>query len=139
MIQGLKTLMADSNPLDYPTISTRIWNNRTKRALAISIAWQPFPNATGWNEVPRAGGGVIWDAVAGTERDYRDYKIGQDAAAGTRKEIVAELLEALADAGWLKEDKSARAVEDRAQDALYTDPKPLAGTTVASLLALQLP
>jgi deoxycytidylate deaminase len=90
--------------------------------------------ATGCNEVPRAGGGVIWDAVAGTERDYRDYKIGQDAAAGTRKEIVAELLEALAEAGWLTEDKSARAVEDRAQDALYIDPKPLAGTTVASLL-----
>ncbi len=90
--------------------------------------------ATGCNEVPRAGGGVIWDAVAGTERDYRDYKIGQDAAAGTRKEIVAELLEALAEAGWLKEDKSARTAEDRAQDALYVDPKPLAGTTVASLL-----
>src|SRR5258705_10128365 len=46
--------------------------------------------ATGCNEVPRAGGGVIWDAVAGSDRDYRDYKIGQDAAAVTRKEIVAE-------------------------------------------------
>lgn len=90
--------------------------------------------ATGCNEVPRAGGGVIWDAVAGTKRYYRDYKIGQDAAVGTRKEIVAELLEALAEAGWLKEDRSARATEDRAQDALYTHPKPLAGTTVASLL-----
>lgn len=90
--------------------------------------------ATGCNEVPRAGGGVIWDDVAGTERDYRDYKIGQDAAAGTRKEIVAELLQALSDAGWLKEDRSARQPEDRAQDALYVEPRPLAGTTVASLL-----
>src|SRR5882757_128145 len=61
--------------------------------------------ATGCNEVPRAGGGVIWDAVAGSERDYRDYKIGLDAAAGTRKEIVGELLQALADAHWLVEDK----------------------------------
>ena len=90
--------------------------------------------ATGCNEVPRAGGGVIWDDVAGTERDYRDYKIGQDAAAGTPKEIVAELLQALSDAGWLKEDRSARQPEDRAQDALYVEPRPLAGTTVASLL-----
>src|SRR5450755_5188340 len=80
--------------------------------------------ATGCNEVPRAGGGVIWDAVAGTERDYRDYKIGQDAAAGTRKEIVAELLEALAQAGCLTEERSARNSEDRAQDALYVEPKP---------------
>jgi cytidine deaminase len=47
--------------------------------------------ATGCNEVPRAGGGVIWDDVAGTERDYRDYKIGQDPTAGAKKEIVAEL------------------------------------------------
>ncbi|NEW87255.1 hypothetical protein DU475_08270 [Rhodopseudomonas sp. WA056] len=90
--------------------------------------------ATGCNEVPRAGGGVIWDDVAGTERDYRDYKLGQDAAAGTRKEIVAELLEALADAGWLTAEKKAKKAEERAQDALYVEPKPLAGTTVASLL-----
>jgi len=48
--------------------------------------------ATGCNEVPRAGGGVLWDDVAGTERDYRDYKMGQDPAAGTRKDIVAEVL-----------------------------------------------
>jgi deoxycytidylate deaminase len=90
--------------------------------------------ATGCNEVPRAGGGVIWDAVAGSDRDYRDYKIGQDAAAGTRKEIVAELLEALAAAGWLTEEKTDRTPEERAQEALYVEPKPLAGTAVAGLL-----
>ena len=90
--------------------------------------------ATGCNEVPRAGGGVIWDAVAGSAKDYRDYKIGQDAAAGTRKEIVGELLQALADANWLVEDKAALSTEDRAQEALYADAKPLAGTAVAGLL-----
>lgn len=101
--------------------------------------------ATGCNEVPRAGGGVIWDAVAGSERDYRDYKIGLDAAAGTRKEIVGELLQALADAHWLVEDKAKLSSEDRAQEALYitTTPPldgtaaakpPLDGTAVASLL-----
>lgn len=90
--------------------------------------------ATGCNEVPRAGGGVIWDAVAGSERDYRDYKLGLDAAAGTRKEIVGELLQALADAKWLVEEKAKLPSEDRAQQALYVDPKPLEGTAVASLL-----
>jgi deoxycytidylate deaminase len=91
--------------------------------------------ATGCNEVPRAGGGVNWDLVAGSERDYRDYKIGLDAAAGTRKEIVGELLQALADANWLVEDKSKLSSEDRAQEALYGKPKsPLDGTAVASLL-----
>jgi cytidine deaminase len=84
--------------------------------------------STGCNEVPRAGGGVIWDNVAGTDRDYRDYKIGQDAAAGTRKEIVGELLEALAQANWLVTEKAKLDKEHRAQDALYVDPAPLAGT-----------
>jgi deoxycytidylate deaminase len=90
--------------------------------------------ATGCNEVPRAGGGVIWDAVAGTERDYRDYKLGQDPAAGAKKEIVAELLEALSNAKWLIAEKAERNSEDLAQDALFIDPKPLAGTAVADLL-----
>jgi hypothetical protein len=36
----------NQNQLDYPTISTRIWKKSAKRALAISIAWQPFPNAS---------------------------------------------------------------------------------------------
>lgn len=90
--------------------------------------------ATGCNEVPRAGGGVNWDDVAGTEKDYRDYKVGQDAAAGTRKEIVGELLDALANADWLVEEKKALPREQRAQEALQGEKKPLAGTMVASLL-----
>lgn len=90
--------------------------------------------ATGCNEVPCAGGGVIWDAVAGTERDYRDYKLGQDAAAAAKKEIVAELLKALSNAGWLIDEKSHRSSDDLANEALFLDPKPLAGTAVASLL-----
>jgi deoxycytidylate deaminase len=64
--------------------------------------------ATGCNEVPRAGGGVIWDEVAGTERDYRDYKLGQDPAAGAKKEIVTEILEALSNANWLVAEKAER-------------------------------
>ena len=45
------------------------------------------------------------DSVAGTDRDYRDYKLGQDAVAGAKKEIAAELLRALTTAGWLVEPK----------------------------------
>ena len=82
--------------------------------------------ATGCNEVPRAGGGVRWDSVANTDRDYRDFKIGQDAAAGTRKEIAAELLEALAEDGWLIEEKKSLDKEERAQLALFGKSAPLA-------------
>jgi cytidine deaminase len=90
--------------------------------------------ATGCNEVPRAGGGILWDSVANTDRDYRDYKIGQDAAAGTRKEIVAELLQALADEDWLTPEKKLMPKEDRAQEALFGEGRPLARTAVANLL-----
>jgi len=90
--------------------------------------------ATGCNEVPRAGGGVIWDEVAGTEKDYRDYKIGQDAAAGMKKEIVAELLAALSKANWFLPEKASRTPDDLANEALFIDPKPLDDTVVAGLL-----
>jgi deoxycytidylate deaminase len=90
--------------------------------------------ATGCNEVPRAGGGVLWDDVAGTEHDYRDYKLGQDPAAGTRKEIVAEVLEALADDGWLVAERFEQERDARAQSALFLNSKPLSKTAVANLL-----
>lgn len=90
--------------------------------------------ATGCNEVPRAGGGVLWDDVAGTERDYRDYKMGQDPAAGTRKDIVAEVLQALADDDWLVDERKTQDKDARAQSALFLETKPLAKTAVANLL-----
>jgi deoxycytidylate deaminase len=90
--------------------------------------------ATGCNEVPRAGGGVNWDSVAGTEKDYRDYNVGQDAAAGTRKEIVAEILDELARDGWLTPEKESMPSEQRAHEALFGDSRPLTGTAVAGLL-----
>jgi deoxycytidylate deaminase len=90
--------------------------------------------ATGCNEVPRAGGGVIWDEVAGTGRDYRDYKIGQDAAAAAKKEIVAELFKALSAAKWLVDAKASLDCEELAHDALYGEERPLARTAIADLL-----
>jgi hypothetical protein len=49
-----------------------------------------------------------WDEVAGTERDYRDYRLGQHPAAGARKEIVTEILEAFSNANWLVAEKAER-------------------------------
>jgi deoxycytidylate deaminase len=90
--------------------------------------------ATGCNEVPRAGGGFNWDDVAGSDRDYRDYRLGQDAAAAAKKEIVTELMQALSNARWLCDEKIAQSSEALAHEALFGSDKPLAGTSVASLL-----
>jgi deoxycytidylate deaminase len=90
--------------------------------------------STGCNEVPRAGGGVNWDAVANTSRDYRDFKVGQDAAAAAKKEIVTNIMEALKAAGWLEPELGAKDSAQLAHEALYSDAKPLKGTMVTDLL-----
>jgi deoxycytidylate deaminase len=90
--------------------------------------------STGCNEVPRAGGGVQWDDVAGTNKDYRDYKLGVDAAAVAKIEIVSGALKELKEAGWLKDEYGSKKPEDLALLALFEDKKPLAGTMISSLL-----
>uniref|UniRef100_UPI0035581F52 anti-phage dCTP deaminase n=1 Tax=Salinarimonas chemoclinalis TaxID=3241599 RepID=UPI0035581F52 len=90
--------------------------------------------ATGCNEVPRAGGGVIWDAVAGTPDDHRDYREGVDAAAAAKNDIVADALGALKRAGWLSENLASYEPEQLALMALFDGAKPLASAKVSSLL-----
>lgn len=90
--------------------------------------------STGCNEVPRAGGGVNWDNVAGTNKDYRDFKAGQDAAAAAKKEIVGDALKGLEEAGWLKEELHGKEPDELAQLALYEGDSPLSGRMVTNLL-----
>jgi cytidine deaminase len=65
--------------------------------------------ATGCNEVPKAGGGNIWDT--NSNPDYRDFQLGYDANARLRFEIVKEVLERLSLAKWLHEGLSKDAAE----------------------------
>jgi deoxycytidylate deaminase len=90
--------------------------------------------ATGCNEVPKAGGGVVWDKVAGTSRDYRDYKLGQDGAAAAKKELVADVLEALAQADWLKPELKGVSPDELAQRALFSKEEPLAAAKISNTL-----
>jgi cytidine deaminase len=90
--------------------------------------------ATGCNEVPRAGGGVNWDDVAGSDKDYRDYKLGYDPASAAKKVIVAGALEALSRAGWLAPNYANKSADELAQLALFSEERPLDGTAVTSLL-----
>ncbi|MEN2977372.1 anti-phage dCTP deaminase [Tistrella bauzanensis] len=56
----------------------------------------------GCNDVPRSGGGIFWDGDDEAE-DSRDFRLGYDANAIMRNEIVAEFLEWLGTAHKLKE------------------------------------
>ena len=59
------------------------------------------PVVAGTNEVPKPGGGQYW---TGDSPDYRDYKTGEDPNPIYKRRVVQELLERLAQRGWLSED-----------------------------------
>jgi cytidine deaminase len=64
---------------------------------------------TGCNEVPRAGGGNLWET--GSEPDYRDFRLGYDANARLRLELVKEVLERLSKSEWLNDKLPGDAAE----------------------------
>ncbi|MCY4632430.1 MAG: hypothetical protein OXE75_16330 [bacterium] len=56
------------------------------------------PVVAGTNEVPKPGGGQYW---TDDNPDYRDFKTGQDPNPIYTKRVVQEMLERLAEHGWL--------------------------------------
>lgn len=65
--------------------------------------------AVGSNEVPAFGGGQYW---TGQKGDARDFQLGQDANARVRTAAIEEVRNALAEAGWLRQDKLKRPAAD---------------------------
>lgn len=74
--------------------------------------------AAGCNEVPKAGGGSVWENLVHPEKDYRDYKLGQDASAVMKQEIVSEIIGELRKANWLAKELSTREPQELATEAL---------------------
>jgi cytidine deaminase len=81
---------------------------------------------TGCNEVPRAGGGSVWEGKAAEERDYRDFKLGYDTSTLMKQEMLAELFGVLKAAGWLSPKLGKSRPEQLARRALYDGPNPIA-------------
>jgi deoxycytidylate deaminase len=49
--------------------------------------------AAGCNEVPKAGGGAVWEGdVHDQDKDYRDFRIGHDSTARMKQEIMRKFL-----------------------------------------------
>ncbi|WP_079149172.1 deaminase [Streptomyces agglomeratus] len=63
--------------------------------------------AVGANEVPKAGGGTYRE---GYEPDAREFVRGKDPSDSIRVDILADLLERLSDAKWLRKKRSRQVV-----------------------------
>ncbi|WP_157745214.1 anti-phage dCTP deaminase [Thiohalobacter thiocyanaticus] len=91
--------------------------------------------SAGCNEVPKAGGGSVWEDKVESKQDYRDFKIGQDASAVMKREIITEIFEKLKTAGWLSQAKRRKRPDKLAEDALYSKTDaPLKDTRAASII-----
>ncbi|MGG5886127.1 anti-phage dCTP deaminase [Falsiroseomonas sp. HC035] len=89
--------------------------------------------SAGCNEVPKAGGGAVWEDLGGNTNDRRDFHIGHDPTARMKHVILTEVFDRLKTGGWLSESFTCQAPEDLATEALVGR-KTLAGTRVASII-----
>jgi cytidine deaminase len=71
--------------------------------------------AVGTNDVPKAGGGLYWE---GDEVDHRDHIERKDSSDEVRRNMVAEVLERLIAAGWIKEAHSQKGVAALTREAI---------------------
>ncbi len=72
--------------------------------------------AVGCNEVPKAGGGLYW---CGDKPDRREFRLRADSGDQQKRELVAETLKILKDAGWLGPAHSSMNIEELVGAALH--------------------
>ena len=89
--------------------------------------------SVGYNEVPKAGGGVYWGDCK-PEEDFRDYKESKDSSAVTKIELVEDVIEALKRSLWLSPKLIEKDTHELAMDALFNGDRPLAKRSIASIL-----
>jgi deoxycytidylate deaminase len=92
--------------------------------------------ATGCNDVPHAGGGVIWEnQISQINKDNRDFVVGYDSSVRMSHELIAEVFKKMADAGWLSNKYKKIDPYVLAQEALATGKPPLLrGSRAASVI-----
>jgi cytidine deaminase len=91
--------------------------------------------AAGCNEVPKAGGGSVWEGREEDKgKDYRDHTLGYDSTARMKHETIAEIFERLKP-DWLAPELRDLSAQELATKALYEGVSPrLKGTRADSIL-----
>lgn len=81
--------------------------------------------AAGCNEVPKPGGGSVWEGNRDHERrDYRDFRQGFDPSTRMKQEIIREIMEIIKASGWLNEEISKKSVEDLVDISINSQDNP---------------
>ena len=92
------------------------------------------PIVAGVNEVPRPGGGQYWE---GDLPDFRDFQAGRDPNPNFVKEILRQLLERMAENGWLTDEHSGLSgpeLLEKAMQASSSSPTSLMDTRISDLI-----
>jgi len=77
--------------------------------------------ASGCNEVPKVGGGAIWEEdIDDNAKERRDFGLGYDSTALMKREILTEVVKALK-GQWFKDDVAVRSDESLVDEMLRKD------------------
>jgi deoxycytidylate deaminase len=82
--------------------------------------------SAGCNEVPKAGGGAVWEGnPEDANVDYRDFQVGHDASARMKHEIISEIFQLMRSNGWLSEEFSQKNSSQLVDEAIYSSDNPI--------------
>lgn len=90
--------------------------------------------STGCNEVPKSGGGMIWDEQAGTSLDHRDFKIGYDSSAALKVEILKEVVNTFFKAKWFKKSVHNKGKKKLLDDVIEGNGISFKGKRITSII-----
>lgn len=107
----------------------------SRQVGAIIVAEEGEFISSGCNEVPKAGGGAVWELDSGeVKNDYRDFAIGYDSSSKMRRDMLGELFSKLSEGGWFKDSFSEKRPEELVELSLKPEKGALHGTRLSSIL-----
>jgi len=91
--------------------------------------------STGCNEVPKAGGGQVWENTIERKKDYRDFQLGNDANTLMKHELMSEILIQLNKHNYFQEKKSEKEIASLAEEVFSKGEKGiLKNSRIASII-----
>lgn len=90
--------------------------------------------SAGCNEVPKAGGGSVWEGQKHSGTDDRDFQLGQDSSAMMKHQIITEVFSVLKKEKWLSSSKQKLSAKTLCKQSLSGNNSILGGTRVASII-----